>query len=205
QLRQQILDFVRAETGTRMQISDETDIAGDLGVDGAEAHELMLAFQRAFDVDLSGFEFDRHFGPEGLSLTGLVLTVLRLRRPRLPLTIAALVDAARQKRWPNEVTSIFCCRGLDILVGDAGQRGVGVLITERPGGFVFHLQFRAVSPEDERILIDRPTPFPGITGNMSLAATLQIQFCPYCGTRLSALVKPSTLRPFRALAQDHAA
>ncbi|MGJ4923602.1 DUF1493 family protein [Bradyrhizobium sp. HKCCYLRH2060] len=106
QLLQKILDFVRAETGTRKQISDESDIAGDLGVDGDDAREFMLAFQRAFDVDLSGFEFDRHFGPEGLSLTRLVLTVLRLRRPQLPLTIATLVDAARQKRWPNEATSI---------------------------------------------------------------------------------------------------
>ncbi len=99
-LHQAVLDFVAKETMTPKRLTDETDIAGDLGVDGDDAREFMGAFDRAFDIDMPGFAFDRHFGPEGLSLIGLVRTILRLRRPRRPLTITTLVDAARQKRWP---------------------------------------------------------------------------------------------------------
>ncbi|WP_284419996.1 MULTISPECIES: DUF1493 family protein [unclassified Bradyrhizobium] len=203
-LHQRVLHFVAAQTGARVELSEQTDIARGLGLDGDDAHEFMRAFARAFDVDMSGFAFARHFGPEGLSLIGLVRTVLRVRRPRQPLTIATLVDAARQKRWPHDVTSKVCCAGFDKLVADAGQRGAGVVVSERPGGFVFHLQFRAVSPEDMRTLTEHPRPL-GTAGNVTLAAAVQIQFCPYCGTRLSTLVKPSTVRTFRALARDHAA
>ncbi|MGJ4926907.1 DUF1493 family protein [Bradyrhizobium sp. HKCCYLS2038] len=100
-LHQRVLHFVAAQTGARIELSEQTDIARDLGVDGIEAYEFMIAFQRAFEVDMSGFAFDRHFGPEGFSLTGLILTVLRLRPSPQPLTVGTLVDAARQKRWPS--------------------------------------------------------------------------------------------------------
>ncbi|MGY3450001.1 DUF1493 family protein [Bradyrhizobium sp. USDA 4353] len=105
-LRQRVLRFVAQQTGAQVELFEQTDIA--LGVDGYDAEEFMIAFQRAFEVDLSGFKFDRHFGPEGFSLIGLILTALRFRHPPQPLTAGTLIDAARQKRWPSGTTAPYC-------------------------------------------------------------------------------------------------
>jgi len=101
-LHQSVLHFVAAQTATGRQLFNATDIARDLGLDGDDAREFMLAFQRQFDVDLSDFAFDRHFGSEGFTLTGFVLRLLRLHHVEQPLTIGMLVEAARLKRWPYE-------------------------------------------------------------------------------------------------------
>ncbi|WP_315734541.1 MULTISPECIES: DUF1493 family protein [unclassified Bradyrhizobium] len=100
-LRQSVLQFVAAQTATRRPLFDETDVARDLGVDGEDAREFLLAFQRQFEVDLPDFAFDRHFGPEGFTLTGFVLRLLSLRHLRQPLTIGMPVEAARLRRWPH--------------------------------------------------------------------------------------------------------
>jgi hypothetical protein len=36
-------------------------------MDGTDAVEFMEAFSKEFNVDMSEFEFDKHFGPEGFS------------------------------------------------------------------------------------------------------------------------------------------
>jgi hypothetical protein len=97
---------------------------------------------------------------------------------------------------------MFCCDGFRNLIGEAGQRGMSVLVYERPGGFRFYLQSRAVSKTDEVRLAEIRAPLP-VEGNITLAATMAVRFCPICGTELRRLVTPSTLRKFRALAEDH--
>jgi hypothetical protein len=61
---------------------------------------------------------------------------------------------------------MFCCDGLKNLIGNAGQRGVSVRVYERPGGFRFNLQARAVSKETELKYSQTPAPLP-IEGNIT--------------------------------------
>jgi len=96
-----ILTFVYSETGTRKQLSGNTDIERDLGVTGIDAEEFMFKFQQEFDVDLSNFRFDRYFGPEGADPIGLIKTLLGMGEKRDPLTIGHLFNAAKHRRWPE--------------------------------------------------------------------------------------------------------
>jgi hypothetical protein len=101
-LYNRILDFVSSETRTRKHLlSGNTEIAKDVGLDGDEAEEFMLKFQREFDVDLSNFRFDRYFGGEGFMLIPFIKSLLGKGEVRDPLTITLLCDAAKHRRWPE--------------------------------------------------------------------------------------------------------
>jgi hypothetical protein len=45
-------------------LSIDSTLFGDLGVDGADGWEFVERFGREFDVDLADFRADMHFGPE---------------------------------------------------------------------------------------------------------------------------------------------
>lgn len=100
-LYDKILHFVSSETKTRKPLSFETDIARDLGVDGDDAEEFMLNFQREFNVDLSNFRFDEYFGEEGFRLIPAIKSALGKGEARAPLKIAILFDAAAHGQWPR--------------------------------------------------------------------------------------------------------
>lgn len=99
-----VIGFVAAWTNSPLaRIGLRTTLQGDLGVDGDDAAELIQAFGGTFDVDLSGFVFQRYFHPEpllGCSPIGLLYwvtgrTALRVR----PITIGDLVEAAEAHQW----------------------------------------------------------------------------------------------------------
>jgi hypothetical protein len=99
---------------------------------------------------------------------------------------------------------MFCCRGFENLIGNVGQRGISALVYDTPRGFRFSLQGRAVSKEDELFLTHNPSPTPlPIKGNMSLSANIGLNYCPFCGRDLQALINPSTKKRFEALAEEH--
>lgn len=87
----------------------DTTLLGDLGTDGADGWELIETFGEEFQVDLSGFEPSKHFGPEGIGcpvslLIWFVEVVLRRRDSHevwglTPITIRDLVAAAERKKW----------------------------------------------------------------------------------------------------------
>jgi hypothetical protein len=98
-LYDRIIEFVRSETRTRRHLSSNTDIAKDLGVDGDDASEFMLKFQQEFDVDLSYFDFDQHFGGEGFRLISAIKSAFGKGKVRAPVTISILFDSAKRRRW----------------------------------------------------------------------------------------------------------
>lgn len=87
-----------------------TRIEEDLGVTGDDADELMAAFAREFDVDLTGLRFHRHFGPEGCFPLGCG-PLYWFYRPdwikdlneigKFPITVQHLVQVAQDKRWSS--------------------------------------------------------------------------------------------------------
>lgn len=51
---------------------------------------------------------------------------------------------------------MFCCRGLEILIDNAGLRGISVLVYNTKDGFVFNIQSRSISKDAEEKLTNRP-------------------------------------------------
>jgi hypothetical protein len=90
-----VLSFIAECARVNMQqISLDTAINLDLGIDGDDASELLEAFSSKFGVDLSTFRFDRYFASEP-SLLWLFLA----GGSRAPLTIRDLVQIAYPKTW----------------------------------------------------------------------------------------------------------
>jgi hypothetical protein len=108
ELFDRVADFVARELGVRRErIRPETLVEDELGCTGDDAGDLMEAFAREFGVDLAGFQFDRHFGPENGAtpwslLRGLVIWAATGRRgdpsPE-PVTVARLAEAVARGRW----------------------------------------------------------------------------------------------------------
>lgn len=79
----------------------ETRLEEDLGMTGLDASEFLESFAREFDVDLTGIEFHKHFGPE----CGPTLLMPRELEEEMrdlgnyPVTIGHLVDLATTKHW----------------------------------------------------------------------------------------------------------
>jgi hypothetical protein len=100
-----VVQFVLTQTCTSGPISGSTELAYDLGLDGYDAGKFMQSFQDRFNVDLSHFNFDLHFGGEGLRLIGFIKTLLG-REKKLPLTVEMLYAAAEAHRWPATFTRV---------------------------------------------------------------------------------------------------
>jgi acyl carrier protein len=93
-------------------ITPQTRLAGDLGLDGDDAHEFVAAFSEHYGVDFDGFVWLRYFGDEGwdflrptLVAAAKALSPAFARRWRAAqdaereVTIAHLVEVAQAKRW----------------------------------------------------------------------------------------------------------
>jgi Protein of unknown function (DUF1493) len=80
----------------------DTRLEEDLGMTGTDAAEFLEAFAEAFEVDLTGIEFHKHFGPE---CSGPILFWPRWMKEEMkdlgqyPVTVGHLVEVAAAKRW----------------------------------------------------------------------------------------------------------
>jgi hypothetical protein len=118
-LDEKILIFVAGFCGLkRQQLTTDSTLFGDLGIDGQDGWELMAAFGKEFHVDLLAFRATRHFGPEaGPPVYALVMELwwgirwlfykghpLGPQTPEervhvKPIRISDLIAAARNGRW----------------------------------------------------------------------------------------------------------
>jgi hypothetical protein len=84
------------------RLRPDTRLEEDLGMTGDDAAEFMEAFAEAFEVDLTGIEFHRHFGPE---CSGPILFLPRWLQEEMkdlgnyPVTVGHLIEVAAAKRW----------------------------------------------------------------------------------------------------------
>ncbi len=94
------------------EITPETRLVEDLGIDGDDGTELLKAFADEFRVDMAGMAPLNYFGDEGFPLPVPSLVPLaaalsprfrdrvsRASRGRRVLTVRSLVAAARAGRW----------------------------------------------------------------------------------------------------------
>jgi len=94
-LSERVIDFVAAKTQRRRESITEGSSFHTMGIDGDDAIEFMEDFQEVFGVDLSGFEPRAYFGPEA------AVIIPSWRRPQKSLTVALLIQAARDRKWPQ--------------------------------------------------------------------------------------------------------
>jgi hypothetical protein len=98
-VRQFIANFWR-QRPEKLRLS--TRLEEDLGMTGLDASEFLEAFAEAFDVDLTGLEFHKHFGPECGGPILFCSESLRNEMKELgkyPVTVGHLIDVANSKRW----------------------------------------------------------------------------------------------------------
>ncbi len=106
-----VIDFVSEFTGVdSAKIDLDTTINEDLGVDGDDGYDFLLAFSKKFNVDMSGVD-KTYFGGEGIPPTLLVWPLLlvlswfgwkfKLFEDYPSLPVSALVRSARTKVWAN--------------------------------------------------------------------------------------------------------
>ncbi len=98
------------------RVHADTDLLGDLGVDGDDGRDLLLEFSSRFSVDISEFDISRHFGPEGFPiwaplaplvwLVSMILPKSCMKSWTLePLTVNDLIEAASRGKWVYPHTS----------------------------------------------------------------------------------------------------
>jgi len=112
-LEEEVIAFVAAEMlCSTNAITAHTTLFGDLGIDGDDGDEFLVAFKKRFSVDMCGYRVNRHFGPEGFVPWAPLLWIfyaLRGRRKRegtpesraglLPISVQVLIDSARARKW----------------------------------------------------------------------------------------------------------
>jgi acyl carrier protein len=100
EINDKVIKFVSNQTGIKEnKLMLDSSIFHDLGVDGEDALELLNAFSKEFNVDISTFPLLDYFGNEGtLSLIGLIkrLSSMDMREQKKKLTIDDLIDSAKQ-------------------------------------------------------------------------------------------------------------
>lgn len=108
-IQEEVVNFVADYTGIKpSQITPDTLINEELGVDGDDGSELLLAFSEKFEVDLTPIN-RTYFGPEGFSLSTfiwpllLLLSVLGWKQKTFqdaePLPVSILIESAKAKKW----------------------------------------------------------------------------------------------------------
>lgn len=99
EVRAAIEDLIRRHSGCTELPPPDADLLDAINIDGDDVSDLMEAFAVRFDVDLSGYRWFYHHGPDGLPFFGLSWGKAFEAR-RIPITIALLEQAAALGRWP---------------------------------------------------------------------------------------------------------
>lgn len=108
-LQNEVISFVADYFGVdASKISLDTTINYDLGVDGDDGRDFLLAFSKAFNVDIQSLE-KIYFGAEGFGLSIFIWPFLALLNifgfkqtwfPKTsPLPVRVLVSSALERRW----------------------------------------------------------------------------------------------------------
>ncbi len=95
-LTEAVAQFVADEVGVRRDKVTDSRLREDLGVDGDDAHDLLIAFAKRFHVRDENFVVTDHFGPEG---SWFPFALMFRRMKLLPMTIQDLIDSAAAGVW----------------------------------------------------------------------------------------------------------
>lgn len=66
----ELIELLEEEQGRAGSFTRDTRLYEDLNIYGDDAFEFMVSFGKKFNVDLSGFDFNKYFKSEGFDLFG---------------------------------------------------------------------------------------------------------------------------------------
>ena len=96
----EVRKLVAIQSGQRIErIQPSSRLFHDLGIDGDDAEELLVALGKRFSLPIEDFPFSQYFGSEvGAGWRHLFMAVLGIGRARLkPLTVQQLADWVEQR------------------------------------------------------------------------------------------------------------
>ncbi|MBP0617073.1 DUF1493 family protein [Jiella mangrovi] len=94
-----VVDFVKETTCVAFDVSAETRMFEDCGLDGSEALQFMEEYAETFSVKRGDFEFSRYFGSESFQPLQILASPFRTSIKRSPLTVAMLAICADKGVW----------------------------------------------------------------------------------------------------------
>jgi hypothetical protein len=99
----EVIAFVREETGFRGPLTEATSLQTDIGVYGDDMYEFMAAYAKRFAVDLSGYLWYFHTGDEGWPNIGsMFFPSPHSLVSEIPITVSMLHDFAERGKWAVE-------------------------------------------------------------------------------------------------------
>jgi len=100
-LREDILSLAAEFSGTKPNGTEQSDLLGAFGLEGADATEFLEAIIERFNVDLSDLRWEFHFNADEPPWGRRLIPVDRDSKviPFMPITLAQLIAAAEQGRW----------------------------------------------------------------------------------------------------------
>ncbi|MBK7307659.1 MAG: DUF1493 family protein [Chitinophagaceae bacterium] len=96
----EIIEFLKDRTGTDV-VTENSDIANDLGVDGDDYDELISEFSKKYSVDISSFLWYFHCSEEGSwnSIGGSFFKSPDKRVTHIPVTPIMLAEFTKVGKW----------------------------------------------------------------------------------------------------------
>lgn len=95
-----ILNFLEVQTGSE-DVSENSDITNDLGVDGDDFFELIAEFGKKYQVDISSCIWYFHCAEEGSwnSIGGAFFKPPNHRVQHIPITPLMLLEFVKEGKW----------------------------------------------------------------------------------------------------------
>ncbi|MDP3024437.1 MAG: DUF1493 family protein [candidate division Zixibacteria bacterium] len=105
---EKIKDFVAENLVVKKEkLTAGTRLLEDLGIDGDDAAEFIEVFSKKFDIDMTDFVFEKHFGQEGFNPLMFLYRFLfnRKKLQFTTITLSDLLEVVQQKKWPKKLRS----------------------------------------------------------------------------------------------------
>ncbi len=99
----EIIEFLKDETGTD-NVSENSDIGNDLGIDGDDYYDLVTEFSKKYNVDVSSWLWYFHCSEEGSwnSIGGTLFKSPDKRVKYIPVTPLMLSEFTKIGKWNIE-------------------------------------------------------------------------------------------------------
>lgn len=120
----QIIDFIKEETGNN-QISKDSDICHGIGIYGDDFHDLIDAYAKKINVDMTNYLWYFHAEEEGFNIGGVFFDPPYKRVKRITITPQMLTNFSTSRKWslnypkhsiPNKRIDLIINRYLLLLV-----------------------------------------------------------------------------------------
>ena len=82
-----------------LDLPEQTDVVGVGRIYGDDVWELVTEFGKRFEVDMTGFRWEHHSGPEGCNPLWLILPPWWSRSTYIPIRVRDLINSARCRKW----------------------------------------------------------------------------------------------------------